>query len=78
MIHLIYQRLNRHRAVHQADAGGGGVAVHAGVGQRGILIAAEFQDGVAHLKKNQIIGNYSELLTKICISLHRQKQDIDV
>lgn len=34
-----HQRLNRHRAVHQADAGVGGVAVYAGVGQGSILIA---------------------------------------
>lgn len=27
----------RHRAVHQADVGGGGVAVYAGVFQGGIL-----------------------------------------
>ncbi|MBO4488517.1 MAG: hypothetical protein J5741_02530 [Bacteroidales bacterium] len=31
----IHQRLNRHGAVHQADAGVGGVAVYTGVGQRG-------------------------------------------
>ena len=31
--HLIHQRLYRHGAVHQADAGVRGVAVHAGVSQ---------------------------------------------
>jgi hypothetical protein len=30
------------------------------------------------IDKNQIIGNYFDLLTKICISLHRQKLDKDV
>ena len=34
--------LDRHAAVHQTDAGVCGVAVHAGVGQRSILVAAEF------------------------------------
>ena len=42
-------RLNRHGAVHQSDAGVGGVAVYAGVFQRGILVAAELQDGIVHL-----------------------------
>ena len=34
--------LDWHAAVHQADAGVRRVAVHAGVGQRGVLVAAEF------------------------------------
>jgi len=41
--------LDRHAAVHQADAGVRCVAVHASVGQRGVLVAAEFKDGVVHL-----------------------------
>ena len=40
---------DRHAAVHQADAGVRCVAVHASVGQRGVLVAAEFKDGVVHL-----------------------------
>ena len=36
-----HHRLYRHGAVHQPDAGGGGVAVDAGVGQEGILVATE-------------------------------------
>lgn len=44
-----YQRLYGHGAVHQANAGVGGVSVHTGIGKGGILVAAEFQDGVIHL-----------------------------
>ena len=61
---LIHYRLNRHRAVHQADTGVGGVSVDAGVGQGGVFVAAKLQDNVFHPKK-QIIGNYFDLLTKI-------------
>ena len=44
-----HHRLYRHSAVHQPDAGVGGVAVDAGVCQGGVLVAAELQDGVVHL-----------------------------
>lgn len=54
---LIHYCLNRHGAVHQPDAGVGGVAVDAGVGEGGVLVAAEFQDGVVHL----INTNYRQL-----------------
>ena len=54
---LIHYRLNRHRAVHQADTGIGGVAVDAGVGEGSVFVAAELQDGIVHL----INANYRQL-----------------
>lgn len=50
-------RLNGHSAVHQADAGVGGVAVYAGIFKRGILVAAELQDGVVHLGAIEYTSN---------------------
>ena len=53
-----HQRLHRHRAVHQADAGVGGVAVDTSVGEGSVFVAAELQDGVVHLIEET---NYRQL-----------------
>ena len=44
--HPIYQRLYRHGAVHQADAGVGGVAVDAGIGKGGVWRRSLYEDHV--------------------------------
>ena len=49
MSYLAHHRLDRHGAVHQPNAGVGGVAVDTGVGEGGVFVAAELQDGVVHL-----------------------------
>ena len=54
----VHQRLNGHRAVHESDAGVGGVAVDAGVGEGSVFVAAELQDGVVHLIEET---NYRQL-----------------
>ena len=51
MSHPAHQRLDRHGGVHHPDEGEGGVAGGGGVGQGGVLVAAELQDNVVYLKK---------------------------
>ena len=63
---LTHYRLNRHGAVHQADTGVGGVAVDTGVGEGGVLVAAELQDDVVHL----INANYRQLFCFIDENLY--------
>ena len=77
-IHLTtHQSLYRHCAVHQPDAGVGNLAGGGGVGQGGVLVAAEFQDGVVHLIKS----NYRQLFLfideNLCI-FAPTKKDKDV
>lgn len=54
----VHHPLNGHRAVHQPDAGVGGVAVDAGVGEGGVFVAAGLHDSVVHLIEET---NYRQL-----------------
>lgn len=54
----VHHPLNGHRAVHQPDAGVGGVSVDAGVGEGSVFVAAGLHDSVVHLIEET---NYRQL-----------------